>query len=79
MELITIPYNDYKELLDNSMMYKDMNRELLFVLRNCGWNEYRKELLIDEELLNFMNKYIPNDVLNRTNELKEENKESEEK
>lgn len=76
METITIPYEDYKELLSASMMYKDMNRELQFILRTCDWNGYRKELNIDDDMKKFMNKYIPNDLRRRTEEFmkEEENK-----
>lgn len=73
METITIPYEDYKELLSASMMYKDMNRELQFILRTCDWNGYREELNIDDDMKKFMNKYIPNDINNKYKELKEEN------
>ena len=79
MEIITIPYEDYKELLSESMMYKDINRELQFILRNCGWDIYREELNIDDDMKKFMDKYIPNDVKKREKEFANENKESEEK
>lgn len=75
METITIPYEDYKELLEESNMYKDMNRELQFILRNCSWNSYRDFLNLDEQMQNFMEKYIPNDVNNKFRELKEANNE----
>ena len=78
METITIPYEDYKELLSASMMYKDMNRELQFILRTCDWNGYRKELNIDDDMKKFMNKYIPNDLSRRAEEfMKEEENENE--
>lgn len=79
METITIPYEDYKELLSASMMYKDMNRELQFILRTCDWNGYREELNIDDDMKKFMNKYIPNDLSRRTEKFVSQNKESEEK
>lgn len=72
METITIPYEDYKELLSASMMYKDMNRELQFILRTCGWSGFRKELNIDDDMKKFMNKYIPNDLSRRTEEFMKE-------
>lgn len=72
METITIPYEDYKELLLASMMYEDMNRELQFILRTCDWNGYRKELNIDDDMREFMNKYIPNDLNKRIKKFMEE-------
>ena len=72
METITIPYEDYKELLEESNMYKDMNRELQFILRTCDWNGYRKELNIDDDMKKFMNKYIPNDLNKRIKKFMEE-------
>lgn len=76
METITIPYKDYKELLEESNMYKDMNRELQFILRNATWNGYREYLNMDEQMQDFMKKYIPNDLDNRYKELKTEMEEN---
>ena len=72
METITIPYEDYKELLEESNMYKDMNRELQFILRTCDWNGYRKELNIDDDMKKFINKYIPNNLNRREEEFMKE-------
>lgn len=72
METITIPYEDYKELLEESNMYKDMNRELQFILRTCDWNGYSKKLDIDNDMKKFMNKYIPNDLNKRIKKFMEE-------
>lgn len=72
METITIPYEDYKELLEESNMYKDMSRELQFILRTCDWNGYRKELNIDDDMKKFMYKYIPNDLSRKTEEFMKE-------
>ena len=74
METITIPYEDYKELLEESNMYKDMNRELQFILRTCDWNDYRECLNLDEQMQNFMEKYIPNDLNKRIKKFMEEEK-----
>ena len=72
METITIPYEDYKELLEESNMYKDMYRELQFILRTCDWNNYCKCLNIDDDIKKFMNKYIPNDLNKRLEEFMKE-------
>lgn len=76
METITIPYEDYKDLLLESMMYDDMNRELQFILRTCDLNDYYyyycKSLNIDNDMKKFMNKYIPNDLIKRTKEFMKE-------
>lgn len=58
METITIPYEDYKELLEESNMYKDMNRELQFILKNCSWNIYRQCLNLENDLSKRTEKFM---------------------
>lgn len=79
METITIPYEDYKSLVDKASMYLDITREIRYILRDkTEWNKWSKCLNYQEDIENFIKKYFPNDYEERFNELKELNKEREE-
>lgn len=73
METITIPYEDYKELIDKASMYLDITREIRYILRDkTEWNKWSKCLNYQEDIENFIKKYFPNDYYERFNELNRE-------
>lgn len=70
METITIPYEDYKKLLEESSMYRDINRELRYILREkSNWNNYREYMEIEENIDIIFKKYLPNEYKAKCEEL----------
>lgn len=70
---ITIPYDDYLELMDAKYEYRDIERELLFILRNSELSYSKDKLTFNDNTLDkLIKKYYWNAYKNRLNDLKEE-------
>lgn len=72
METITIPYNDYKALMEERTNFVAIQREIEYLMNNSKLN-YRKDGLTIEEhdFIVFIEKYYPLSYKKKLNELLE--------
>lgn len=70
---ITIPYGDYLSLMEAKYEYKNLERELLYILRNYELSYSKDKLSFNDNTLDkLIKKYYWNEYSRRLNELKKE-------
>ena len=71
MEIITIPYDDYKELLDYKMWYEEMEKDLLYIIEKTNLDYYKEDLNFENsKIKDFVEKHFSG-TYRRLKELKE--------
>lgn len=73
MATITIPYDDYLELMEAKYEYKNLEREILYILRTSELSYSKDKLSFNDNTLDkLIKKYYWNEYSRRLNELKKE-------
>ena len=73
METITIPYADYLDLMDAKYGYKDIERELLFIIEDSELSYSQDELSLNEHpMRKLLKKYFLKEYKEKIKELKKE-------
>lgn len=73
MRTITIPYEDYLSLMETKYEYKNLERELLYILRTSELSYSKDKLSFNDNTLDkLIKKYYWNEYSRRLNELKKE-------
>ncbi len=69
---VTIPLDDYKELLIESFMFDDITTQLAEIISNANLDYTEKDLYMCEDLKRLCKKYCPKFFQARIEKLKEE-------
>ena len=73
METITIPYEDYLDLMDAKYNYRDIERELLFIIEDSELSYSKDELSLNEHpMRKLLRKYFLKEYNQKIKKLKEE-------
>lgn len=73
MRTITIPYEDYLSLMEAKYEYKNLEGELLYILRTAELSYSKDKLSFNDNTLDkLIKKYYWNEYSRRLNELKKE-------
>lgn len=74
--MITIPYDDYKELLEYKEKFNFIKQDILFIINNSEL-DYKKEKLniLCRDIEEIIDKNFSNECKKRIQELKEESEE----
>ena len=78
---ITIPYEDYKEMLEKNCLYECFMKDLEYLIDDSELDYYKKDLEISSSVKQFAKKYCPEKYSSKLIQLEykyEKSKESEE-
>ncbi len=58
--MITIPYDDFKEMLEKMTLYNSFKNDLVYLIREAELDYYKKDLDIGSTVKEFAKKYCSN-------------------